>query len=61
MNKCLGCNTLGVNYDDFLSLRFRAYTSDDSNHIYSMRKEFGVAKRAVSTVWEALKPFSSLA
>lgn len=41
-NKCSKCTKLSVDSEDFLSLNLEAFTSNQVEHIKSLRKDFSV-------------------
>jgi len=58
MKRCPGCKHMELDSESFLGLNFRAFTSEDTSHIYSMRKEFGAEMGLTSSLWSVFKPFS---
>ena len=58
MKRCPTCKNMEIDSESFLGFNFRAFTSDDTSHIYSMRKEFGAEMGMSGSMWSVFKPFS---
>lgn len=60
MRRCPSCSEMEIEYQDFLTIAFQAFRGeDDTNHIYSIRKEFEVKPVAGAGGWGWFKPFGT--
>jgi len=61
INKCCDCQELSFGSEDFLSLNLEVFTSDQSDHIKNLRKEFGIGgePKEKKKSWGIFKAFSS--
>jgi hypothetical protein len=61
MKRCPSCNQLDIDFQEFLTLSLNAFKGDDdTNHIYSVRKEFGVQPATGGGGWGLFKPFGMI-
>lgn len=61
MRRCPNCSEMDIQYHDFLTIALQAFRGeDDTNHIYSIRKEFEVKPAAAAGGWGWLKPFGRI-
>ena len=61
MKRCPSCNDMNIEYQDFLTLTFRGFRGEeDTNHVYSIRKEHSIPPAIAAGGWGLLKPFGSL-
>ena len=58
MQRCQSCKSMECSNEDFFGLQFRSFTSEDTNHIYNMRREFGSDAGIMNSMWDVMKPFS---
>ena len=63
VNKCSSCQEVSFGSEDFLSLNLEVFTSDQSDHIKNLRKEFGIGgdPKDKKKSWGIFKAFSRLA
>lgn len=60
MKRCPNCNQLDIDFQEFMTLSLNAFKGDDdTNHIYSIRKEFGVQPVSAGGGWGLFKPFGN--
>lgn len=57
MKKCSSCQHMELDHEDFMGMEFQAFTSEDTEHIYSLRKEYEIDSTGAFSIWSALKPF----
>ena len=58
MKRCSKCKQMSTEFDDFIDFQFRGFTGEDSDHIYNVRKEYGVDASAAASIWSMMKPFN---
>lgn len=61
MKRCPSCDRMDIDYENFLTLTLTAFKGDDdTNHIYSLRKEYGIQPVAAAGGWGFFKPFGTI-
>lgn len=57
MKRCSSCQHMELGHEDFMGMEFQAFSSEDTDHIYSLRKEHDIDSTGAFSIWSALKPF----